>query len=134
MAQHSNTPPLGLAPVHTLNTPRDRHRLSVQHRQAIDRLLSALPRPQRTVRLPLRLMQSLQVLRWVRSRLARIDELLCHPERIVDPGELAALLIHTGALSAIASEAMIAIDRNIKPRSGAGTATAGPAEPFTSRH
>jgi hypothetical protein len=103
----------------------------VQHRQAIDRLLSGLPQRQRTARLPLQWVQSLRVLRWVRSRLARIDELLSHPERIDDAGELAALLIHSGALSAIAAEAMLTLHRKIKPRFGSGFAW--PAEPGRSR-
>jgi len=47
----------------------------------------------------------------VRDKLARIDELVSHPERIRDAGELAALLIHSKLLSAIADRAMLTVER-----------------------
>jgi hypothetical protein len=84
---------------------KDRHRISVRRRQEIDRLLSRLAgwRPERY---PIRLVQTLKILKWIRARLDRTDELIRHPERIRDPGELAALLRDAMVLAKLAEQAM----------------------------
>ena len=92
-------------------SPLECYQIALWSRQSIDRLLSRLDRGPRCSRKPAAWCGAIQVLEWVRERLARTDELIRHPEKIQDARELAALLNNIAVLTRLAEEAMQVIKR-----------------------